>query len=610
MALLAASLGASLWAYLWIATSLLVEDKTSYLFEHNLAELRSAAEGADNAIRRAALFARWLESLASPAAGTDGLRATFERGREAFHIQSAILLKPAGERFEVLEQFLPETRAQRLALPALPGLLGWTPARFPDSGELIGGKLEEHLIPIGVKGHAATGEPLMMIVLLDLSPLAKNWRFRRDLSFRLVQQDGREVVSLDPPGMRNSDFAAAQKELARSDFEEGARELVTPEGQAWLASYRRLGGRELMAIGFLPKDAAFEALDLLRRRFAWAGAGILIIGIGIAVVLARRLTARLREIWQATHRIAEGNFSGRVHAPVWVADEVSGLASAFDLMSGRIQELLAATAQKARMQLELETARSLQTRFLPQEAFRDGRFELSGTLLPSTECAGDWWQFSRMGNFLAILIGDVTGHGVSAALLTAAVQGAFLTRIDQELGSPDEARRWLLETMRSLNSATLRSAKGSASLPMTGAILDLRTGELLSANAGHRPPLVLRSGSREFVPAAAGGGSALGEGPDPEVEVSSFRLQEDDLIFWATDGLFECHNTNEQRWPKSLLLDLLVRARDEECSPEQARDRVLAGFSEFLGSAASSLSDDVTLVVGRVPRNQRLTEAV
>ena len=245
--------------------------------------------------------------------------------------------------------------------------------------------------------------------------------------------------------------------------------------------------------------------------------------------------------------------------------------------------------ERERMSKELEIARDLQRRLLPLNGFSFDGYDIAGRCIPAEEVGGDYYDFLRLkDNKLAIVIGDVSGKGVPAAIymtLTKGIVHAFAA----QTGSPKD----VLEKVNSLMYGTMD--KGSF-MTMTYAILDpgCRTGAL--ARAGHNPAIRYDSASNS-ISHITSNGIALGMRDDTTFASmtgeTSVHLQPDDLLVFYTDGITEAMNKNQEEFG----IDRLFHAVKENHG-KTARDIIDAvheDINTFVGNR--SQHDDMTLVV-------------
>ena len=135
-----------------------------------------------------------------------------------------------------------------------------------------------------------------------------------------------------------------------------------------------------------------------------------------------RITRPIRDLTESVERIAQGELKERVR--IGSTDELGVLARNFNHMAERIGVLLSEAKQKATLEKELEVARVIQESLLPPSTLIDARcLRLRGFFRSASICGGDWWSYAELpGGKVLVVIGDVTGHGVSSAMITAAAK--------------------------------------------------------------------------------------------------------------------------------------------------------------------------------------------
>jgi phosphoserine phosphatase RsbU/P len=274
---------------------------------------------------------------------------------------------------------------------------------------------------------------------------------------------------------------------------------------------------------------------------------------------------------------------------------------------GRVQEHAAAAIVYARMhreatervevEREVGLAAAVQAAFVPGAAvMRCGDLVLSGIYAPASRCGGDWWSVHRLpGGRVLVLIGDVTGHGVAAAMVTAAAKGCY--DVAQRLMGDDLDVVKLLELL----DASVRRA-GAAELYMTcfATLVDPGAGRVTFANAGHVVPYLCRPQAEGLqLDALVARGDPLGSGErTPAYQAIHHPIARGDLLVWYTDGLVECTNPLRAQFGDRRMQRLLRRLGAPHDDVSAVRDQVLRAAVAF--QEGQPADDDITLVVGRV----------
>jgi phosphoserine phosphatase RsbU/P len=236
---------------------------------------------------------------------------------------------------------------------------------------------------------------------------------------------------------------------------------------------------------------------------------------------------------------------------------------------------------------DLERAAEIQRRLLPASAPEIPGFDLAGYNAPCRTVGGDYFDFVPMPyGRLAILIGDVSGKGMGAALLVSHLQAA--THLLFEEAEP------LVSQISRLNRSVSANCPRNCFITLFAAILDLRTNELVYCNAGHNPPLVLRADDK--VEQLAATGFPLGILRDALYDVNYCRLESGDVLVLYSDGVTEAASpdTDEDFGDKRLIA--AVR-RNRDRSSASIIEAVSAEVQAFTGGTPAA--DDVTLVLVR-----------
>lgn len=240
--------------------------------------------------------------------------------------------------------------------------------------------------------------------------------------------------------------------------------------------------------------------------------------------------------------------------------------------------------EKARLEQQMKIAADIQRALLPNAHHSGNGFELAAASMPCLAIGGDFFDYVDLpdGGF-GFVLGDVSGKGLPAALLTAVVQGVF--SIEASLGhSPSAA-------LAAVNETLIRKAiEGRFVTLFYGALSG--QGTLTYTNAGHHPPIVLgTSGLRRL----SSGGTIAGVFPDAEYEQETITLDEGDLVVVFSDGVTEAFNADWEEFGSDRLIEC-VRA-NASLPPVALLEQIMAAVHRFVKDAVQS--DDVTVVVLR-----------
>ena len=253
-------------------------------------------------------------------------------------------------------------------------------------------------------------------------------------------------------------------------------------------------------------------------------------------------------------------------------------------------------SQRRRMELEylqqeLDIARQLQASMLPlQRPMFPGRtdIEIAALMEPASAVGGDLFDaFFVDDHHLFFCIGDVSGHGIPAALFMARVVG--LLRITATgTREPDRLLQQINEQLCAGNDTNMF-------VTLFCAFLDIGTGELTYSNAGHCPPVLLRDGRPSLLPLPKG--ALIGVIPGSRYLANAIVLDEGDALICHTDGLTEAQSGSGEEFGVERMLDLA--ARHSGLAPDGLIACLRDALSEFSGDLPPG--DDCTLLAVRRP---------
>ncbi|HEY6837721.1 MAG TPA: PP2C family protein-serine/threonine phosphatase, partial [Geobacteraceae bacterium] len=245
--------------------------------------------------------------------------------------------------------------------------------------------------------------------------------------------------------------------------------------------------------------------------------------------------------------------------------------------------------ENSRMLRDMELARQIQLSLLPTSPPRVSGVGLAGCCVPAAHVGGDYYDYySRAPGIVDVVVADVSGHSIGAALMTAEARSALRA----QLATGDSAGEVLAALNRTLHNDLDRS---ELFITLFCASYAAASRTLTYANAGHVSPLLLRRGEAacRWLDAE---GLILGVREEVTFEEKRLQLEEGDVLLFYTDGVTEARNTAGELFGPGRLCSILRRRHDE--SPQAVLDAVLAEIAVFTGS--SVLEDDVTMVVMKV----------
>ncbi|HNV78548.1 MAG TPA: SpoIIE family protein phosphatase [Thermomonas sp.] len=335
------------------------------------------------------------------------------------------------------------------------------------------------------------------------------------------------------------------------------------------------------------RDAMLAGLDSAMRMLGLIGGLVALLAALAVLRLARRITVPLTELTTSAGHFANGEFDWPVPHDAR-GDEVGVMARALerarDSIRQQLDEIGRYATERQKLQSELDIARGIQMSMLPRDrdfAVGDIRYRLQARLEPAKAVGGDFHgHFLQGADRVWFVVGDVSDKGVPAALFMARV----VTVLEVATAASDAPDRVLADAARHL------SENNDACMFATVlcGVLDLASGELAIASAGHDAPLLRHADGRiDSIPLESG--PALGFDAVDGFEVWRGRLQPGDLLFAWTDGVTEAFDGDDLAFGEERMQAALRTAG----SAAEACDGMLIAVHAFAAGVAQS--DDITV---------------
>ncbi len=320
----------------------------------------------------------------------------------------------------------------------------------------------------------------------------------------------------------------------------------------------------------------------------------------MAFALSRTITRSISDLYAATQAIDRGNLEHRI--PVRRKDQLAALATSFNSMTASLQSLLAEQREKDRMQNELKIAQAVQKNLFPHTSIDIPNFEVYGLCEPARTIGGDYYDFIPFGaSQLYIALGDISGKGISAALLMASLHSAVRAYQSGDCSEEDALSPAMLDELTVspgkmlalLNRHLYSSTQPEKYATLFLASYDNGTRMLTYSNGGHLPPIVLcRDGSVKRLDC---GGSVVGLLEGMEYDEATVQLDRGDLLIAFSDGLTEPEREGEDFGEERLIQT--VRRNEILTLPEIAAHTIKA-VKAWIGD--DEQPDDMTLVLARL----------
>jgi sigma-B regulation protein RsbU (phosphoserine phosphatase) len=299
----------------------------------------------------------------------------------------------------------------------------------------------------------------------------------------------------------------------------------------------------------------------------------------------------IRKISGEASRFAARNTKGELLADVSKVVEIKNLGATIDTMETDmiryIENLTAVTAENKRIETELSLASRIQENSVPNDfpVFPDrSEFDIYASMTPAKEVGGDFYNFYFVDDdHLAIVIGDVSGKGIPAALFMM-VTNILISERARSGGSPAEILTYVNDDLCAHNKADMF-------VTVWLGILELSTGRLVSTNAGHEYPAIYKK-NKGFKELRSKHSFVVGGMEGIKYKDEEMVLKKGDKIFLYTDGVPEATDANDELFGVDRMIEALNECEAESC--EQILTYVRGKVDEFVGEAPQF--DDLTML--------------
>ena len=400
------------------------------------------------------------------------------------------------------------------------------------------------------------------------------------------REDGEIAFAIDPKGAIVADNVEDRAVVERLGVTRTTPHFISKDG--WIVVTRDDPAGSGARFG-IARRIGDSVRDLRVAAGRDLGIGLGVIGLALVGIfpISGRLTRNVRKLHAGVDDLAKGNYAARVD--VKSRDEVGRLAAAFNQMAADIESHQKLAVEQERLKRELELCRQIQNDMLPREPFHAAFADVKGISLPAREVGGDFFNYFTMGDGdLAVLVGDVSGKGVSAALTMANVQATLKARLPLMAD--------LAQLVDSIDRDFEKSSPRGVYATLFAGVLDRKTRTLRYVNAGHHPQFILRvSGAIERLQST---GMPIGMLPGQGYVTKEVELAEGDLLFFYTDGAVETENDKGEMFGAERLEALLVVAHND--GVDAVLERAEAAVRAFRGAAEPF--DDATMMAMRVGR--------
>jgi sigma-B regulation protein RsbU (phosphoserine phosphatase) len=336
-----------------------------------------------------------------------------------------------------------------------------------------------------------------------------------------------------------------------------------------------------------------------------------LVALFIGTRLSRTMTRSVAELYSATEHVNRGDLTHRIQ--IRSRDQMAALEQSFNSMTESLDKLVAERKEKQRLESELAIGHEVQDALFPHKFPGLRSLEVYGVCRAARSVSGDYYDFIPLGaDRLVLALGDISGKGISAALLMATVHafvrayslepdgvlapvGAFSTGDPRMYFREDGASQSQLAPgmlMTTLNYQLFRSTPPEKYATMFLGCYDAARRELRYSNAGHLPPIMLRANGE--VSRLEISGTVVGLFDGATYAESTIAIEPGDIFVAFTDGVTEPENQSGE-FGEERLVDLIRGHRHQTLS--QVGDVITSSVAEWIGGAEQP--DDVTVVLAR-----------
>ena len=342
--------------------------------------------------------------------------------------------------------------------------------------------------------------------------------------------------------------------------------------------------KDIMADALSMEDSVLDRIDRQIRFTGFLVGAVMVVVVAMAFFLSQSITGNIGKLVAASRRIANGDFSTR--AAINANDEMGELGRAFDRMVPDLQD-----GMKRKHALDL--AMEVQQNLLPSETPQIEGLQVAARSIYCDETGGDFFDFPSLSfdqkDKLGIIVGDVAGHGISAALLMATVRALLRSRINQ----PGHLAKVIGDVNELLSTDT---DTGGQFVTLFAALIDRSRATLEWIRAGHDPALLYDPSEDEFTE-LKGKGLALGVDADASYQINQISgLSPGQILCIATDGIWESNNPQGQMFGRQRLQTIIRDKRHLAAS--QIVDEVLDTVTVYRAEARQA--DDLTIVIIKI----------
>jgi phosphoserine phosphatase RsbU/P len=313
-----------------------------------------------------------------------------------------------------------------------------------------------------------------------------------------------------------------------------------------------------------------------------------VVAVVTGIVLTRAITGTVDQLYNATQQVREGDLTHTVK--IERRDQLGILGESFNLMTGSIRSLIEEQKQRQRLENEISIAREVQNQLFPQRVPLVPGLEIEAICKAARMVSGDYYDFIQLSpTKVAIAIADISGKGISAALLMASLQAALRS----QLLAPGSDTLSTAELVARLNRHLVRNTADDRFATFFIGVYDSETRLLRYTNAGHLPSFCL-CGDQAFY--LDKGGMVLGVFEDYEFVEGTETVPPNAVLIGYSDGLVEPENVYGEEFGITRLKEAAMRLNGS--TPRTIALGMMQAVEDWAGTPEQA--DDMTVIVARM----------
>ncbi|MBN1942815.1 MAG: SpoIIE family protein phosphatase [Phycisphaerae bacterium] len=422
-------------------------------------------------------------------------------------------------------------------------------------------------------------EAIRLTVFNQKSYEYQGLKWKKQLDFETLRSDNpKEMIAL------LQDVAEGRPGVRRMGY----------QGRDMLWAYSVYGDGELVSVILVPYEqvvAGARRVDAVIEKITREALGItgfILLWVIVLVVLlafrrSRMLTQPIRQLADGAKKLTGGDFDARVE--IHTRDELEELGNVFNATGPALRE-------REKMKESLALAMEVQQHLLPHTPPKLEGFDIAGASRYSDETGGDYYDFIDLAELgdgkVGIAVGDITGHGIGAALLMASARAVLRSHVathGDDLGKMFE----------DINVHLVRDTGDERFLTLFYGLLDAKHRTLRWVSGGHDPAVWLHGATGQIEELQTGGGMVLGVLEDVPYKGSGpITLEPGDILAVGTDGIWEAKNSAGDMFTRRRMFDVILANADKSAAEiHQAVVEAVVAFHEGAGPQ----EDDITLVI-------------